>query len=143
MTICKTLLIAFIGIVSIMFFASCSKDGLKKCNESSKTPCQEDATRSNIRIKNTSDEDYCNLIVIGADGKTVNYGSVRRGEITCYNFFDEIYSYAFVRLSIGGEEFVMQPIDYVGATQLGAGKFTYSISFDKKYKDLSIKMTKD
>jgi hypothetical protein len=122
---------------------SCTKDELKKCVEHTKASCQVDTSKTNIRIKNNSKSDFCN-VTVDPSGKMTNYGIVRSGETTCYNFFDLAYQYAYVKLHIGDKEFIFQPIDYVGEQQLGQGKFTYSIAIsDYDNKTLTITTTKD
>jgi heat shock protein HslJ len=37
----------------------------------------------------------------------------------------EAYSYAYVKVTAGGDEFVLQPIDYVGESLLAPGEYTY------------------
>jgi hypothetical protein len=123
--------------------ASCKKDCLDKCIEHTKASCQEDATKTNIRIKNNSKYDFCN-VTIAPSGKMTNYGIIGSGETTCYNYFDIAYEYAYVILHIGSKEFILQPKDFVGEQPLGQGKFTYWIGIsDYENQTLNITTTKD
>ncbi len=134
-------LTVFILILSTV--VSCKKDCMNQCVEHTKASCQEDAGKTNIRIKNDSKYDFCN-VTVDPSGKMTNYGVVKSGETTCYNYFDIAYSYAYVKLDIGDNEFIFQPIDFVGEQQLGLGKFTYSIAVnDYENKTLTITTTKD
>lgn len=139
----KSLKWFFVMSLIIVTVISCKKNSLKKCEEHTKSPCQEDANKTNIRIKNNSKYDFCNVI-IDPSGKLTNYGIVKSGENSCYNYFDSAFQYAYVKLYIGDNEFILQPIDYVGEQPLGVGKFTYSIDVsDFNNKTLTLKATKE
>jgi len=105
-------------------FSSCSRDIGFPCVEHAVTPCSEDLTKANIRIKNNSHYDFCNVVVDPYSGK-INCGKINQGAETCYRAVSEAYRYGFVQLYINDKEFVIQPIDYVGEVPLVAGKYTY------------------
>jgi hypothetical protein len=95
------------------------------------------ATR--IRIKNTSPYDY-ELLLVGKEF----FGDLKSGELTDYRIYERAYRYNSVRLAIRGQVFRLQPVDYVGATPLGEGFFTYNIGVrDLHKKALSIQTVKD
>ena len=76
--------------------------------------------------------------------KSANYGNIKSGKTSCYIPFDQAYGYSFVQLFIGKDEFIIQPIDYVGEPLLDYGNFTYSIDLiDYDTRSLSIIATKD
>lgn len=129
--------------VAIMISTACSKEITDKFEVVEKAPCQEDSKKSNVRIKNTSSSDYQNVTVQSADGTTINYGTIVAGKTSCYSSFAKIYRYAAVKLSIAGKEHTLQPIDYVGETPLGIGKFTYALDFDAANSRLNITTTND
>lgn len=129
--------------LAILISAACTKEITDRFEEVEKAPCQEDAQKSNVRIKNTSTSDYENVTVKSADGTTINYGSIAAGKTSCYSSYNKIYRYAFVKLSIAGKEHTLQPIDFVGETPLGKGKFTYALDFDAANSRLNITTTKD
>ncbi len=137
------LLIAVAGIFVSVSLGSCSKNKLKECKEHSVSPCREDPAKTNIRVKNNSKHHYCNVTVTGADGTIANYGSVKKGETTCYNIFEEAYRYAYITLYIDGEEYTLQPIDYVGEVPLAAGKFTYSLDVNVKNRNVYLQTIQD
>ena len=128
--------------ISLLTVASCTKDNLKNCDRQIETQCMEDAAKANVRITNAGTKDYCN-IKVAAGGKRVNYGSLKRGQSTCYIAFDEIYDYAYIELSINGAKYVLQPIDYVGETPLEAGYFTYSITHHEESKQIGLATKKE
>ena len=137
----KQKLIAGLLLLSTLY--SCSKGSVSVCPTTNSTACTVDETKTNIRIKNASHYDFCSIKMVAADGTTANYGTLRAGETTCYNVYQEAYSYAYISLKINGEDYVFQPVDYVGETPLGIGKFCYALSIDNAYKMINIKTSKD
>lgn len=122
--------IAMVVLMTIAFSAcekdsvNSTKDRLVSCDEHVVSKCSEDPTKTNLRIKNNSNFDFCNL-VINLDDVMVNCGALNKGETTCYRAFDTVYRYGYVQLFIDGKEFSMIPTDYTGETPLGVGKFAY------------------
>ena len=66
-------------------------------------------------------------LVLNPKGRYTNYGEIKGGETSCYRVYEKAYRYAYVNLYIDGEEYIIQPIDYVGEQPLGKGTFTYLI----------------
>lgn len=75
-----------------------------------------------IRIHNVSPYEY-QALEVGDEF----YGTLAPDAYTEYREYPIAYRYNYVRLTIAGDEFVLQPIDYVGETPLGPGQFTYEI----------------
>ncbi len=116
----------FFGPILILCIVlSCNK-GKDNCVEHHLDACNTDVTKTNIRIKNNSAYDFCN-VVLNPEGRYTNYGGIKGGETSCYRIYDKAYRYAYVNLYIDGEEYIIQPIDYVGEQPLGKGAFTYLI----------------
>ena len=134
-------------LIVVMFLSSllysCNKGSVTVCPISTSTGCSVNETKTNIRIKNASNYDFCTIKMIAADGTIANYGILRAGETTCYNVYQEAYGYSYLSLRIDGEDYIFQPMDYVGETPLGIGKFCYSISINKAFKMIEIKTSKD
>ncbi|QMU66505.1 MAG: hypothetical protein GKR88_20920 [Flavobacteriaceae bacterium] len=82
-----------------------------------------------IRISNISRFNYEN-IKVNASGETVYFGNLNSNSKSEYKTFDVAYRYVFVEFQIDGETFTLQPIDYVGETPLGNGKYSYEIDID-------------
>jgi len=80
-----------------------------------------------LRIKNTSQFDYADVVVNTSGGEHI-YGMVNSNQASDYKVFDLAYRYAFVELKIDGNTYTIQPIDYVGETPLDNGKYTYEIN---------------
>jgi hypothetical protein len=60
------------------------------------------------------------------DSETL-FGDLGPGEISDYISFELAYRYAQVKLFIEDEEYLLQPIDFVGETPLENGNYTYII----------------
>ncbi|WP_026897659.1 hypothetical protein [Daejeonella oryzae] len=52
------------------------------------------------------------------------YGNIKAGDSSPYKVFKLAYSYGYIKLYINKEEFIQQPIDFVGETNLAPGKHT-------------------
>lgn len=92
-----------------------------------------------VRIRNVSGFDYDGLQV-GDE----TYGRLPAGAETRYREFDTAYRYNYVRLEIEGDEMILQPIDYVGETPLGPGRFTYEVRvIDRSAGQLEIDVVQD
>jgi hypothetical protein len=113
--------------ILMVLFSACKKEKVTECDEHTVTACSEDPAKTNIRIRNNSDYNFCNL-VLDPYFQKVNCGIITKSTYTCYRSFDKAYSYAYIQFYVGEKEFTFQPIDYVGETELGPGNFTYAIS---------------
>jgi len=78
---------------------------------------------SDVRIHNATDHDLQDVVVGPA-----HYGSIQRGVSSGYQSWGPAYKYAFVSVLADGKPMLIQPIDYVGETPLGPGRFTYILS---------------
>ena len=92
-----------------------------------------------IRMKNASPYQF-ETVYVNTSGGENNYGPLAAGKSTPYlGNYTKAYRYAYVRVIIGGQEFVLQPIDYVGETPLTEGNYTYVIGVtDLARKQLSL-----
>jgi len=96
-----------------------------------------------IRISNQSAYTFEHVIV-NTYNQPINYGQIQQGQNSVYMKFDVAYRYAHIRLTAGGKEFILQPIDFVGETTLASGKYTYSLSIsDFNRGRLELKFKKD
>ncbi len=96
-----------------------------------------------IRIHNASEYDFLRVEVNTYD-EPKNYGTIKSDRKSRYKTFEVAYRYAYVRLFVDENEFIIQPIDFVGETPLGSGKFTYVLEvIDFENRILNIKTSKD
>ncbi len=98
-----------------------------------------------IRVKNTSGHFY-NDVVVSAGTDTHEYNTVAPLTSSEYKLFEFAYRYAFVELTIDGDLATIQPIDFLGETELDPGYYTYEISTNDnrgRYGRLSLKLVED
>ena len=84
-----------------------------------------------IRIRNDSTVELKNVVV--GDKK---YGDIKPGRTTDYQHWEGAYRYSFVSLLANSKPLTLQPIDYVGESLLGEGKFTYILTLKSGYIDI-------
>jgi|3_EtaG_2_1085321.scaffolds.fasta_scaffold10032_3 hypothetical protein len=122
--------IIIFALISLLF--SCTEDEI-------------DPSAVNIRLANTSNFDYKNIVINTTTGN-VDFGDLNSGKFSEYKAFEMAYRYAYVELEINGNTLKLQPFDYVGETPLENGKYTYEIyteSADEENGALSIKLIND
>lgn len=91
---------------------------------------------SNIRLLNSSGTDFSNVFAGIED-----YGEVLNGDSTEYREWSIAFRIARVVAQTPLGEFTIQPIDFVGETPLGAGNFTYELTFDDPITPTEMMMT--
>jgi hypothetical protein len=69
-------------------------------------------------------------VVVTFPSQTERYGTVAPGGVTAYRSIERTYSYAKIEATINGQPAVLQPIDFVGETLLGPGRYTYSLDYN-------------
>ena len=80
-----------------------------------------------IRIQNASSFPFARVDVVFPEDQ-VSYGSLSANSASVYRGVSKAYRYAYIEVEIGGEELVIQPIDYVGESLLGSGRYTYVLN---------------
>jgi hypothetical protein len=80
-----------------------------------------------IRIANLSSFPFERVDVVFPED-AVSYGAIPAHGLSDYRDVSAAYRYAYIEVQIAGEELRLQPIDYVGENQLGAGKYTYALN---------------
>lgn len=130
-------LFSIVFITMLFLMNACKKDKGFPCEN------QVDESKTNLKIKNISAYNFEDVNV-SPNGTLKTYNTIEAGQSSCYHSFDKAYNYAYVTMKINGEEFIIQPIDYVGEQELGVGKFTYSIDIvNFANKQLSISVSPD
>lgn len=114
-------------LFTLLLSVACEEgNDIENCDEHNTEQCRTRSEKNNIRIKNISDYDYCN-VKVNHGGQKVNYGIVEKGETTCYRPTDTTYSFAFVFVKIRGLLFKDNAIKYSGKIPLAPGKYTYKV----------------
>src|SRR5262245_24133979 len=80
-----------------------------------------------MRIANQSSFAFGSVDVVFPED-SVDYGAVQAHGISAYHRVSKAYRYALIIVQVGGEELRLQPIDYVGETELRAGRYTYLLN---------------
>lgn len=88
--------------------------------------CSKDESNPKIRLANTSQYDFQNIVVNTTTGN-INFEDLNSGQKTEYKVFEKAYRYAYVELEIEGKTYKLQPTDYVGENSLENGNYTYQI----------------
>ncbi|RSK24355.1 hypothetical protein [Hymenobacter metallilatus] len=87
---------------------------------------KETADEVRIRVKNTSAYRF-DAAYVNTNGGENDYGSLNAGQVSEYATYRTAYSYAYIKVTINGQELRWQPIDYVGETPLQPGNYTYVV----------------
>jgi hypothetical protein len=100
------------------------------------------AANPEIRVANRSQTNFTSVRV-GFPSGDVEYGPLAAGAASAYESVERAYRYAFVEVMIGDRRLVMQPIDYVGETPLGGGRYTYAIGLSEGGDRLTLELETD
>jgi hypothetical protein len=129
-------LLLFSLLIGIAFLhLSCSKDKELDSDVEAKNQVQ-------IRVRNSSLLPFDN-IEVNTSGGLNKFGTVADNQVSEYKDFDFAYRYSFVKLTINGEPYIIQPIDYVGQNKLEGGKYTYEIHLDPESNQIFMNLAKD
>lgn len=82
-----------------------------------------------IRIKNESDLIF-DQVQVGAADKL--HHNIPPGAFSDYLEYGEVYSYAYINITVGDENFDFQPTDYVGEDLLEQGFYTYVLNVSEE-----------
>lgn len=83
-----------------------------------------------LRVRNASDVDFDNVVVIFPEQHRVDYGRVAKGAGSRYERTRVAYRYAAFRITIQGRVLTLDPVDYVGEQPLEPGRHTYAVGVD-------------
>jgi len=82
-----------------------------------------------IRIKNVSSIAY-DMVQVGEEDKLHN--NIGPDEYSAYLEYETAYTYSYVRINVGEETYVLQPIDFVGESPLPLGFYTYELNISEE-----------
>ena len=86
------------------------------------TDRDDDLKAVNIRIKNASAMAFDQVMV---GDETHLYGSLAPDAYSEYQEYELAYRYAYIEITSGEMTYVLQPIDFVGESELPIGLYTY------------------
>jgi len=87
----------------------------------------DDGTR--VRLRNASSFELT-AVTFASGQASLEYARIAPGETTDYVRVENAYSYGMLDVLVGGQHRRIQPIDFVGESYIGDGKFTYVITVD-------------
>ena len=108
------------AVLSILLFLNLNCTGVEP---------EEEPVR--IRVENASSLQMNNIQVQFPE-ENVNYGDLPPGEESEYATVSKAYRYAFVSTTAGGNEIILQPIDFVGEKLLEPGSYTYILDINEE-----------
>lgn len=107
--------------------ASASAQSSTPCPEHAECPTEEPtAATPHIRLWNRSEHAMENITVAFPEQEAA-YADIPAGQASDYHAVELAYRYAYIHLTSAGEEYVWQPIDYVGEIPLEPGYYTYAL----------------
>ena len=89
------------------------------------TDRNDDVNAVNLRIKNVSNITFDEVQVGDAEEVHTNVAPDNFSE---YFIYETAYQYAFIEIKSGEETYTLQPIDFVGETELPIGLYTYELN---------------
>lgn len=92
-----------------------------------------------IRIKNTSNLNFDTVQVGGANQV---HADIAPDSFSEYLEYETAYRYAYIEIISGDENYVLQPIDFVGETPLTIGFYTYELNVTEA-GDVSLKFVSE
>ena len=100
------------------------------------------AEPAQIRVANHSSRDF-DSVLIGFPSQQEEYGPIASGGVSAYRAVAQAYRYAYVEVQVDTARLVLQPIDYVGESLLGPGRFTYVLSLGPSGRELVLNLERD
>ncbi|MCK0147333.1 hypothetical protein MWU78_16890 [Arenibacter sp. F26102] len=83
----------------------------------------------NIRITNESSVTF-DLVQVGSEEMV--HENIVPDEYSGYLEYETAYEYAYINIKVGEENYVLQPIDFVGETPLENGFYTYVLTISEE-----------
>lgn len=97
---------------------------------------------THIRLRNSSTFDLTSVTFRPGQAE-IKFTRIEPGQTTNYIPVANAYRYGYLEVLVDGSRRVIQPIDYVGESFIGEGRFTYVISVDPSTLNPSMTMVKD
>lgn len=130
----KNLIDIFLSLLIFVFIgmqlASCAPANLTAIPTANSTSEPAEATGPRLRIKNDSDQEIKNLIVLLPDSR-ITFGTVAANATTEYQIAPKgVYNFAAYEYEIDGQVVTQRVRDWVGESPRAEESFTYVIAFD-------------
>ena len=114
-----------------------------ECVEMDISSCNPEPSKANIRLKNSTAFDFCNVEMDINSQENALFGNLASGESTCYIAFESLKRYPLqCRFMLGDEEFIIEnPTFHERLDELSAGFYTYNITIinpSTKFGDIQL-----
>lgn len=97
---------------------------------------------THIRLRNSSSFDLT-AVTFKPGLAEIKFAHIEPGATTNYIPVANAYRYGYLDVLVDGARRVIQPIDYVGESFVGEGRFTYVITVDPSTLNPAMTMVKD
>lgn len=95
-----------------------------------------------IRLRNASSFELTS-VTFAPGSERVEFDRIAPNATTEYRSVEHAYRYGYFDALVAGVRRTLQPIDFVGESYIGEGKFTYQITIDAQTKNPSMQLIKD
>ena len=95
-----------------------------------------------IRLRNSSSFELTS-VKFRPGQPELKFARIQPGEVTSYAPVTDAYPYGYLEVVVDGARRIIQPIDYVGESYIGEGRFTYVITIDARTLDPAMSVVKD
>jgi hypothetical protein len=97
---------------------------------------------THIRLRNSS-AFVLTAVTFQPGEPQLKFARIEPGEATDYVPVSNAYSYGYLDVTVDGARRVIQPIDYVGESYIGDGRFTYVITIEPGTLNPNTSLVKD
>ena len=95
-----------------------------------------------IRLRNASSFELTS-VTFAPGSERVEFDRIAPNATTEYRSVKHAYSYGYFDALVDGVRRTLQPIDFVGESYIGEGKFTYQITIDAQTRNPLMQLIKD
>ena len=95
-----------------------------------------------IRLRNASSFELT-AVTFAPGSERVEFARIGPNATTEYASVKNAYSYGYFDALVAGTRQTLLPVDFVGESYIGEGKFTYQITIDAQTKNPTIQLIKD
>lgn len=82
-----------------------------------------------LRISNISQKAF-QSVYVSYPGVETTFEDIGSGNSSSYKKVTQVYRYGYIKIQSGDEEYILQPIDFVGEEPLENGRYTYKLGLD-------------
>ncbi len=100
------------------------------CVELEKSDCNSESNKTNVRLKNSTAFDFCNVEMKINTQENAIFGNLASGEITCYISFESLKQYPLqCKFTLADEDFIIEnPTYHERLEDLSVGFYTYNLT---------------